>query len=61
LSKSILKQKLIEAMDNIEDYSEDQIMKMIKDAASTKSDTNDNSDMCNLQGLALAYMDPDYE
>lgn len=48
-------------MDNIDDYSEDQIMKMIKDASSIESDTDDNGDMCSPQGLALAYMDPDYE
>lgn len=61
LSKTILKQRLMEAMDNIDDYSKNQIMKMIKDAASTESDTNDNGYMCSPQGLALAYTDPDYE
>lgn len=61
MSKTVLKQKLKEAMDNIEDYSEEQILRMIKDAASTESDTDDKRDMCNPQVLALAYMDPDYE
>ncbi|TMW87247.1 hypothetical protein EJD97_020227, partial [Solanum chilense] len=61
ISKTIFKKRLKEAMDNIDDYSEDQIMKMIKDAASTESDADDNGDMCSPQGLALAYMDPDYE
>ncbi|KAG5629861.1 hypothetical protein H5410_001578 [Solanum commersonii] len=61
LSKAALKQKLKEAMDNLDDYDEDQIMKMIEDAASTESSSEDNGDMCNPKGLALAYMEPDYE
>ncbi|KAG5612426.1 hypothetical protein H5410_023707 [Solanum commersonii] len=60
-SKAALKQKLKEALDNMEKYEEHQVMKMIEDAASTKSSSEDNGDMCNPKGLALAYMDPDYE
>ncbi|KAH0730053.1 hypothetical protein KY289_001241 [Solanum tuberosum] len=61
LSKVALKQKLKEALDNMEKYDEHQIMKMIEDIASTKSSSEDNGDMCDPKGLALAYMDPDYE
>uniref|UniRef100_M1DEN9 Uncharacterized protein n=1 Tax=Solanum tuberosum TaxID=4113 RepID=M1DEN9_SOLTU len=61
LAKAALKQKLKEAMDNLDDYDEDQIMKMIEDTASTKSSSEDNGNMCNPKGLALAYMEPDYE
>ncbi|KAH0753194.1 hypothetical protein KY285_006342 [Solanum tuberosum] len=61
LSKAALKQKLKEAMDNLDDYDENQIMRMIEDAASTESSSEDNVDMCNPKGLALAYMEPDYE
>uniref|UniRef100_M1DJD8 Uncharacterized protein n=1 Tax=Solanum tuberosum TaxID=4113 RepID=M1DJD8_SOLTU len=61
LSKAALKQKLKEAMDNIDKYDEVQIMKMIEDAASTESSSEDNGDMCNPKGLALAYMEPNYE
>ncbi|WMV26840.1 hypothetical protein MTR67_020225 [Solanum verrucosum] len=50
-----------EALDNMEKYEEHQVMKMIEDAASTESRSEDNGDMCNPKGLALAYMDPDYE
>ncbi|KAG5576454.1 hypothetical protein H5410_056588 [Solanum commersonii] len=53
--------KLKEAMDNLDYYDEDQIMKMIEDAASTESSSEDNGDMCNPKGLALAYMEPNYE
>ncbi|KAG5589849.1 hypothetical protein H5410_040363 [Solanum commersonii] len=60
-SKAALKKKLKDALDNLEKYDEKQIMKMIEDAASTKSNSEDNSDMCNPKGLALAYMDLDYE
>ena len=61
LSKAALKQKLKEAMDNIEDHSEEQIFKLLKDAASSEGEDDDNGYMCNPKGLALAYMDPDYE
>jgi len=61
LSKAALKQKLKNAMDNLDDYDEDQIMMMIEDAASTESSSEDNGDMCNPKGLALAYMEPNYE
>ncbi|KAG5587356.1 hypothetical protein H5410_047790 [Solanum commersonii] len=61
LSKAALKQKLKESMDNLDDYDEDQIMKMIEDAASTESRSEDNGDMCNPKGLALANMEHDYE
>ncbi|KAG5575497.1 hypothetical protein H5410_055631 [Solanum commersonii] len=61
LSKATLKQKLKEAMDNLDDYDEDQIMKMIEDAASIESSSEDNGDMCNPKGSALAYMEPNYE
>ncbi|KAH0743047.1 hypothetical protein KY290_031040 [Solanum tuberosum] len=61
LSKAALKQKLKEAMDNIDKYDEVQIMKMIEDAASTESSSEDNGDMRNPKGLALAYMEPNYE
>ena len=43
-------------MDKIDDYSEDQIMMMVIDAASRESTSEDNGDMCNTQGLALAYI-----
>ncbi|KAH0752302.1 hypothetical protein KY285_005450 [Solanum tuberosum] len=59
LSKAALKQKLKEALDNMEKYDEHQIMKMIEDVASTESSSEDNRDMCDPKGLA--YMDPDYE
>ncbi|KAH0658255.1 hypothetical protein KY289_027003 [Solanum tuberosum] len=42
-------------------YDEKQIMKMIEDVASTEGSSEDNGDMCNPKGFALAYMDPDYE
>ncbi|KAG5569828.1 hypothetical protein H5410_059594 [Solanum commersonii] len=45
LSKATLKQKLKEAMDNLDDYDEDQIMKMIEDAASTESSSEDSGDI----------------
>ncbi|KAH0654225.1 hypothetical protein KY289_031903 [Solanum tuberosum] len=61
LSKAALRQKLKEAMDNLDDYDENQIMRMIEDAASTESSSEDNGDMCNPKGLALAYMESDYE
>ena len=61
LSKAALKQSLKEAMDNIDDYSEDQIIKTVEDASSTESSSVDNGDMCNTQGLALAYMEFDNE
>uniref|UniRef100_A0A3Q7H7U3 Reverse transcriptase domain-containing protein n=1 Tax=Solanum lycopersicum TaxID=4081 RepID=A0A3Q7H7U3_SOLLC len=61
LSKATLKQKLKEAIDNIADHSEEQIFKLLKDAASSEGEDDDNGDMCNPKGLALAYMDPDYE
>ena len=48
-------------MDNIEDHSEEQIFKLLKDAAFSEWEDDDNGDMCNPKGLALAYMDPDYE
>ncbi|KAG5631410.1 hypothetical protein H5410_003127 [Solanum commersonii] len=51
LSKAALKQKLKDAIDNLDDYDEDQIMKMIEDAASTESSSEDNGDMCNPKGL----------
>ncbi|KAH0658254.1 hypothetical protein KY289_027002 [Solanum tuberosum] len=60
-SKAALKEKLKDALDNLEKYDGKQIMKMIEDAASTESSSEDNSDICNPKGLALAYMDPDYE
>ncbi|KAH0740523.1 hypothetical protein KY290_033566 [Solanum tuberosum] len=61
ISKAALRQKLKEALDNMEKYDEQQIMKMIEDAASTGSSSEDNGDMCDPKGLALAYMDPNYE
>ncbi len=48
-------------MDNVDDYREDQIMKMVKDVASTEGSSEDNGDMCNPQGLLLTYMESDYE
>ncbi|KAH0675904.1 hypothetical protein KY285_023705 [Solanum tuberosum] len=45
LSKATLKQRLKEAMDNLDDYDENQIMKMIEDAASTESSSEDNGDI----------------
>ncbi|KAH0730220.1 hypothetical protein KY289_001408 [Solanum tuberosum] len=61
LSKAALKQKLKEALDNMEKYDEHEIIKMIEDAASIESSSEDNGDMCDPKGLALAYMDRDYE
>ncbi|KAH0746150.1 hypothetical protein KY285_007807 [Solanum tuberosum] len=56
-SKAELKQKLKNALDNLDKYDEEQIMKMIEDAASTEISNYDNGDMCKPKGLALAYMD----
>ncbi|KAH0730094.1 hypothetical protein KY289_001282 [Solanum tuberosum] len=61
LSEEALKQKLKEALDNMEKYDEHQIMKMIEDTASIESRSKDNGEMCDPKGLALAYMDPGYE
>ncbi|KAH0778476.1 hypothetical protein KY290_004903 [Solanum tuberosum] len=61
LSKAALKQKLKEAMDNLDDYDEDQIMRIIEDTASTESSSEYNGHMCNPKGLALAYIEPDYK
>jgi len=58
-SKAALKEKLKQALQNIDNYEEHQIMQLIEDVAS--SGESSNGDMCSPKGIALAYMDPNYE
>ncbi|XP_075103473.1 uncharacterized protein LOC142178050 [Nicotiana tabacum] len=58
-SKAALKENLKQALQNIDNYEEHQIMQLIEDTASTGESSN--RDMCNPKGIALAYMDPNCE
>ncbi|XP_070043088.1 uncharacterized protein [Nicotiana tomentosiformis] len=58
-SKAALKENLKQALQNIDNYEEHQIIQLIEDTAS--SGESSNRDMCNPKGIALAYMDPNCE